>query len=225
MAVFVFALTCVFSILLWGTYRKHYRQVMTARGNLLINSEKVFSVKRHQIDRAGFSSVSGIYKGKNVSLKLEVDNLTPRKLPIMWVHINMKRPAGSTGSLDILVRPQPSDVFSPGWNWQKTVTPLKSWPEHARYSSQGEVPPLQAIDKDVRTIFADQHAKELLITPEFVRLTYLVRQADRGHYLLLRTAEFDMQPIDSAKLSTLIRKLEEVQKNLDWKEDDEITRV
>jgi len=221
MTAFLSVLSVGFGLLLWLMYRRHHQQVLQDRSTLLSDSDKVLSVTQTQTDRAGFPQLLGEFGGHTVALRLEVDNLTPRKLPIMWLHLTLLRPARSTGSLDILVRPQPSDVFSPGWNWLKTVTPLKSWPQHARYSSQGTVPPLQAIDNDVRTIFADQYAKELLITPESVRLTYLVRQADRGHYLLLRTADFDMQPIDSAEIGACLRQLQTLMLNLDGVQCDE----
>ena len=80
--------------------------------------------------------------------------------------------------------------------------------------SRGVTPELQAIDADVRTIFADQKVKELLITPDAVRLTYLIRQADRGNYLLLRSVQFDDEPIDSDQIAALTRQLQRLQQNL-----------
>lgn len=221
MTVFLSLLSVGFGLVLWLMYRRHHQQVLRDRSALLNDCDKVLNIMQTQNDRAGFPQLLGEFAGNTVALRLEVDNLTPRKLPIMWLHITLLRMKGATGSLDVLVRPQPSDVFSPGWNWQKTVTPPKNWPQHARYSSQGRVPPLQAIDNDVRTLFADQHAKELLITPESIRLTYLVRQADRGHYLLLRTADFDMQPIDSAEIGACLRQLQTLMLNLDGVQCDE----
>lgn len=215
MTLFISLMVVTFSVLLWLMYRRHYRQVMQDRAALLNESHKVIRIKQSVIDQAGFGHVSGEFAGSSVVLKLEVDSLTARKLPVMWLHITMLRRRGSEGSLDILVRPQNSDIFSPGWNWPKQITPLKSWPQHARYSSMDKAPVLEKIDKDVSSIFADQRAKALLITPEAVRLTYLIRQADRGHYLLLRTADFDMQPLDSAEIGALTRQLHNLLINLD----------
>jgi hypothetical protein len=221
MAQFIFVMAAVFSVVLWLMYRRHHRRVMQARSVLLSQSNKVINIKQSVVDRAGFRHLLGEFAGTTVGLKLEVDNLTARKLPVMWLHITMLRPSGSSGSLDILVRPQSSDVFSPGWDWNRPITPLRSWPQHARYVSRDRTPLLQTIDSDVRTIFADQRAKELLITPESVRLTYLVRQAERGQYLLLRSAEFDMQPIDSAEIAALTRQLQTLVVNLDGVRCDE----
>lgn len=221
MTQLIIVMAVVFSGVLWLMYLRHHHRVMQDRAALLSHSEKVIAIRESRIDKAGFRHVAGVFDGAGVSLKLEVDNLTARKLPIMWLHITMLRPPGRKDSLDILARPQNSDVFSPGWNWYKQVTPLKSWPQHARYVSQGSVPVLESIDSDIRTIFADQRAKEVLITPESVRLTYLIRQADRGHYLLLRTADFDMEPIDSAEIAALTRQLQTLLSNLDRRVFDE----
>jgi hypothetical protein len=221
MTALLILLSIGFSLLLWLMYRRHHKQVMQARKNLFSDVEKLMTIKQSAQDRAGFPQLVGEFSDNTVALRLEVDNLTPRKLPIMWLHITLLRPANAQGSLDVLVRPQPSDVFSPGWNWPKTITPPKNWPQHARYSSQGKAPMLQSIDSDIRTIFADQHAKEILITPETIRLTYLVRQGDRGHYLLLRAADFDMQPLDSAEIAACIRQLQKLLLNLDGVQCDE----
>lgn len=221
MDLIVYVLAVIFTVTLSIMYRKHHKQAMLARKGLLDHSDKVINIRKSLIDRAGFRHVSGEFDGTSVSLKLEVDNLTARKIPVMWLHITMLREQETNNSLDILVRPQTGDAFSPGWNWNRHVTPLKSWPQHARYVSQGRAPVLQTIDTDVRTIFADQRAKELLITPDQIRLTYLIRQADRGNYLLMRSAEFDMQPIDSAEIAALTRQLHRLVKNLDEEVCDE----
>lgn len=221
MSPFIFPLAVIFSLVLWTIYRKHHKQAIAARGSLLDDCDKVIRIKHSQVDRAGFRHVSGELGDTKVGLKLEVDNLTARKLPVMWLHITMLRPREAEGSLDILIRPQSCDAFSPGWNWNQMVMPPRDWPQHARYVTRDKAPVLQTIDSDVRTIFADQKAKELLITPEMVRLTYMVRQADRGNYLLMRNAEFDMQPIDSAEIAALTRQLNRLLINLDKEVCDE----
>lgn len=207
-------------VMIWLVNRR-LKQVKQARKSLFSDVEKLMTDEQSMIDRAGFPQLVGQYCNHAVSLRLEVDDLSSAKLMNMWIHITLPRPFAAQGSLDILVRPQPSDVFSPGWNWPKTLTPPKNWPQHARYSSQGRVPMLQLIDSDIRTIFADQQAKEILITPESIRFTYLIRQANRIQYRLLRSAEFDKQAIDSAVTAACIRQLQKLLVNLDGAQCDE----
>jgi len=203
----VMSLAVLFSLVLWWIYKKHHHQVSQSRAALLSDCNKVMTISETQFDRAGYAAIKGDFSGSPISLRLEVDNLTARKIPVMWLHISMPRQDKAGGSLDILVRPQVNDVYSPSWNWNRGVKPLSGWPQHARYMSKDNIPNLTKIDADVRTLFADERTKELVLTPDSVRLTYLIRQADRGHYLLLRSIEFDHSPIDSDEIAALSRQL------------------
>jgi len=210
----VFTLVIVFSFSLWWLYKKHHRQVIESRANLLNGFAKVMTVDDTHFNAAGYASLKGVFNQTPLSLRVEVDNLTARKIPVMWLHIKLHNTPAIYGSLDILVRPQNTEIYSPSWQWPLPVEPLVGWPQHARYMSRDVTPDLQAIDTDVRTIFADEKVKELLITPEAVRLTYLIRQADRGNYLLLRSVQFDDEPIDSDQVMALTRQLQRLQQNL-----------
>jgi hypothetical protein len=210
----IFTLLVVFSISLWWIYKQHHRQVIQARANLLNGFAKVMTVHETHFNTAGYASLQGIFNQTPLSLRIEVDNLTARKIPVMWLHIKLRNTSATNGSLDILVRPQNTEFYSPSWQWSEPVKPLAGWPEHARYMSREVPPDLQAIDTDVQRLFADEKVKELLITPDAVRLTYLIRQADRGNYLLLRSVQFDDEPIDSGQVVALTRQLQRLQQNL-----------
>lgn len=211
----VMSLAVLFSLVLWWMYRQHHHQVSQSRAALLSDCQKVISISETQFDKAGYASVKGGFGGMPISFRLEVDNLTARKIPVMWLHIAMPRQDKAGGSLDILVRPQINDVYSPSWSWSTVVTPLSGWPQHARYMSKGKIPNLSRIDAGVRTLFADERTKELVLTPDSVRLTYLIRQADRGHYLLLRSVDFDPSPIDSDEIAALSRQLRQLVSRLE----------
>lgn len=210
----VFMLLIVFSISLWWIYKQHHRQVIQSRANLLNGFAKVMKVNETHFNAAGYAALKGVFNQTPLSLRVEVDNLTARKIPVMWLHIKLHNTSSINGSLDILVRPQNTEIYSPSWLWSQPVEPLAGWPQHARYMSRDVTPNLQAIDTDVRTLFADEKVKELLITPEAVRLTYMIRQADRGNYLLLRSVQFDDDPIDSDQVAALTRQLQRLQQNL-----------
>lgn len=210
----IFTLLVVFSISLWWIYKQHHLQVIRSRANLLNGFAKIMEVNETHFNTAGYASLQGVFNQTPLSLRIEVDNLTARKIPVMWLHIKLHNTSATNGSLDILVRPQNTEVYSPSWQWSQPIKPLAGWPQHARYMSRDVAPDLQVIDTDVRTLFADEKVKELLITPEAVRLTYLIRQADRGNYLLLRSVQFDDEPIDSDQVAALTRQLQRLQQNL-----------
>lgn len=201
------------SLLLWALYQRYRQHLIKSRAGLLSQSDKVIEISKSVTDRAGLSHIRGRFADTDVSLKVELGTASSRKQADIWLHITVYRHTESQSSLDILARPQTSDVFSPGWNWSRPVTPLKSWPQHARYMSRDKAPVLQHIDSDVRTIFADQQVKGLLIVPEAIRLTYLIKHNGRGPYPLLGDA--DMQPVDSAEIAALTRQLQKLVLNLD----------
>ena len=51
----------------------------------------------------------------------------------------------------------------------------------------------------------DKKTKELIVTPQRIRLTYQAKQAERGDYLLLRSATFDHDPLPPDTVQALLR--------------------
>lgn len=202
------------ALLSWRIYR-HQQAEIRKRTQLLSESNKVITISKHTTDRFGLGQLTGTFAGNNVSLKLELDNHPSRSEPLMWLHISLQRPGTHAGSLDILMKPDKADEFSPGWQWSRPITPLKCWPQHARYMSRERPPVLQHIDTDIRSLFADQNIKALLILPDTIRLTYLIKQAQTKPLPLIANAKFDMTPIDSAEIAALIRQLQKLAFNLD----------
>ena len=52
---------------------------------------------------------------------------------------------------------------------------------------------------------ADVNMKELLIMPNFTRLTYMVKQAERGEYLIMRNAIYENTPISKSVVEALLK--------------------
>jgi hypothetical protein len=53
-------------------------------------------------------------------------------------------------------------------------------------------------------MFEDPRVKELLVTPHGVRIVYQLDQAERGHYLVLRQAQFSEQPVPALLAQRLL---------------------
>ncbi|MEO7344793.1 MAG: hypothetical protein ABIU85_08145, partial [Methylotenera sp.] len=64
---------------------------------------------------------------------------------------------------------------------------------------------LALLDAYVPQLFADEKMKELLITPTMVRLTYMVNQAERGEYLIMRNAVYEDTPISKSAVEILLK--------------------
>jgi len=167
-------------------------------------------------NEAGYAQLQGIYRGFPVRLSLEEDHLGLRKIPSLWLHLSVEeKDKPARGTLDMLMRPQNTEFYSPSWEWDGHVAPLPGWPDHAIYRTQGEHPDLQQLDAPVRRLFADEKAKELLLTPQRLRLTYQAKQAERGEYLLLRTAAFDHKPLPRDQVSGLLDQAVDMRRNLE----------
>lgn len=197
-------LSLVFTAILCWMYRRNHRQTWAGRGRLLDECAELLESPVFSSNDAGYAVLEGRYRGFSVRLTLEEDHAAPRKIPSLWLHVTVGGKDAAKGTLDMLVRPQNTEFYSPSWNWDGYVQPLPDWPSHALYRTSGTPPDLQLLDAPVRHLFADEKAKELLLLPHLLRLTYQAKQADRGEYLLLRAASFDARPLPHDDISGLL---------------------
>lgn len=209
-------LATLFIAILWWMYREHHRKTRHGRSRLLDQCLDLLHSPRLTRSEAGYAQLEGRYCGYRVRMSLEEDHLTLRKIPSLWLHLLVEGKGTTTaGTLDMLMRPQNTEFYSPSWDWDGNVTPLPGWPGHALYRTQDEPPDLQVIDPHVRQLFSDDKAKELLLTPRAVRLTYQAKQAERGEYLLLRSANFDHSPLHSDTVRQLLERAVGIRQDLE----------
>lgn len=210
-----YGMALLFAFLLWRMYAGNHQRVIAGRAQLLEKCHALLGQPVPGSGGAGYATLSGRRDELKIDLRLEEDHLAMRKIPVLWLHLTIEDPKPMTdGMLDILVRPQNTESYSPGWDWNVAVKPLPGWPSHARYVSKTAPPDLAAIDREVVQLFSDEHVKELIITPRRIRLTWLARQADRGEYLLLRAIHFDSTPIPAETVSSLLGQLLEIRQRL-----------
>lgn len=215
------ALSALMMTILWWMYRTHHQKTKAGRSRLLDQCASLLENPNLSCNAAGYAKLEGTYHGFTVRMMLEEDHLGMRKIPSLWLHLLVESPVGegkdirTTGTLDMLVRPQNTEFYSPSWDWSDDVQPLPGWPNHAIYRTQGEPPDLQAIDGSVRRLFTDEKAKELLLMPRTVRLTYQAKQAERGEYLLLRAAAFDDLPLQQEGVLGLLEQAVGIRRDLE----------
>jgi hypothetical protein len=211
-----YALAALFAAILYWMYRSHHLKTMAGRSRLFDECLPLLQNPALTHSEAGYAQLEGTYEGYRIRLALEEDHLTMRKIPSLWLHLIVESTGVSTeGTLGMLVRPQNTEFYSPLWNWAGTVVPLAGWPEYALYRTQDTPPDLQLIDAHVQKIFSDEKAKELLLMPRAVRLTYQAKQADRGEYLLLRATDFNHEPLSSATVLDLLQRSIGIRRDLE----------
>jgi hypothetical protein len=103
------------------------------------------------------------------------------------------------------VRPANNEFYSPSWQWDGNLIIPTNWPQHAIIKYLHKPIDKGILEHHVPTLFEDNMMKELLIMPDFVRLTYMAKQADRGEYLIMRNAVYSETPIEKTLVETLLK--------------------
>jgi hypothetical protein len=153
-----------------------------------------------------FPSLTGTYGGKPVRLDALIDSASVRKLPSVWLQLNVVEPLPIDATLDLLIRPLNTEFFSPSAELPLRLPLPPHWPQHAIVKADAAHAErlLPKLDAQVQQLFADPKCKELLVTPKGVRLVYQIAQADRADYLVLRAMVFDGVRVPGALFTRLM---------------------
>ena len=191
---------------------QHWRQRATAavaRRGIYENCLPLIESAQIEQHGAQFPSLEGRYQGKRIRLDAIVDSASVRKLPSVWLQLNVVEPLPIAITLDLLVRPLNTEFFSPSSELPVRLDVPSGWPEHAiiKASGEGAKHLLPQVDALVRNVFADLKCKELLLTPKGLRLVYQLAQAERADYLVLRAMVFDQARVPQELLSRFMDQL------------------
>ncbi len=162
-----------------------------------------------------FPQVSGIFLGYEVKLVLIEDTLAVRKIPPLWLMVTVKGKAAIQGSFDLMVRPSNNEFYSPAWQWNGNMQAPSHWPQHAVIKYQDSLIDVSKIDDVVPKLFADERAKELLITRSVLRITYMAKQAERGEYLIMRNSVFSGEAIPAEIVEKVLKQAIEIRQSLE----------
>lgn len=156
----------------------------------------------------GYPRLAGRYRSLPVQVLPVVDTLPTRRLPALWLLVTVQSAMPTSARFDLMMRPTAATTFS---NFDLLPTTLQlpaGFPEGAvlrtddpqhMLSPQVVIPHLD--------VFADVRAKELLITPNGVRLVWLLAEADRARYGVFRDAVFGDVDLDPDLLRDLLDRL------------------
>jgi hypothetical protein len=172
-------------------HRRQRAALKATRRQLFDHVLPLLETYRVTQDAIAHPVLEGRYRGHRIRLEPVVDQMTFRKLPSLWLLVTMYGPVPYRGSLDLLMRARNTEFWSPAASFDHAMTLPAGWPPEAslRSDEPDAMPPQHLLDRHVR-LFGDPAMKELLVTPRGVRLVYLLEQAERGTYLVLRQARF-----------------------------------
>ena len=193
-------------LVLWRANRKELALVRQKRARMFDNCLALFEDARTSPDPAGFPVLTGRYRGNRVRLATIVDAVGLRKVPSLWLQVDLETPTGLNAIVDLLARPQNIEFFSPSSDLQETLPLPPAWPAFAVL--RADRPDVQAIVEaltpQVVELFGNPKAKEMLVTPRGVRIVCQLQQAAKTHYLVLRASKFEQLEVEPDLLKALL---------------------
>lgn len=164
--------------------------------------------ERVTLEDTGYPKVTGRYHGTEVEIRLAVDTIQLRKLPVLWLMVTVQRSVPVAGVVDIMTRATNSEIFSPHNDLPVALPLPQGWPNEINIRTddpQAAGPVLDKVADHVQAFVADNRGKEMLITPRGVRLVHRLCESDRGHYLMTRLPRFDGDQVPFETVEPLIQ--------------------
>lgn len=211
----VLVLMAALVVLMVRIYQRDAMRKMQARNTVFDDCTDLLQQVEKSRDKAHLPVLNGSYAGYRVALSIVEDTLGWRKVPPLWLLVKVAANQPSRGSLDIIVRPANNEFYSPSWQWDGTLAIPASWPQHAIVKYQQQPADVAVLERHVPALFADTRMKELLVTPAMVRLTYMAKQAERGEYLIMRSAVYHDSPVSRAEVEALLKQAIAIRQDLE----------
>lgn len=218
MNIVVLVLLALMAAYMYRKYRQDVNYKIQVRSQVFDECLSLFQQSNISQDKANLPVLQGEYAGYQVALSIVEDTLGWRKLPPLWLLVKVTANKPSYGTLDMIIRPSNNEFYSPSWQWDGNLAIPSNWPQHAIIKYQNQAVDLALLSTSVPELFSDLKMKELLVTPSMVRLTYMVKQAERGEYLIMRNAVYEGAPINKNIVEDLLKKSVAIRKKLEASE-------
>ncbi len=202
-------------VFLYWRHQRDYNKTKHDRAHLFDDCMSLLKNSSLSQQGLGFPRLKGQYNGFEVAIVLQADTLSMRKIPALWLMLTVIGKTPTQGSLDMIVRPQNTEFYSPSWDWDGTLTSPPDWPQHALIKYKHSVASIAVLNNFVPNLFGNEKIKELLVMPALLGITYLLRQAERGEYLLMRNAKFDGTLINSMEVKRILESAIEIRTGLE----------
>ena len=192
----------------WRLRRARQRRAYQNDGFYAAVRELLVDARLENTGTVGYQRLSGRFGGHSIQVLPVVDTLALRRLPVLWLLVTLQEPLPVRGKLDLMMRPNGPTTFSNFDLLPVTLACPAGFPEHAvlRTEDAARAPPLQVLRPHVG-MFADPRYKELLIAPNGVRLVWMLAEAERARYGVLRQAEFGEVALQPQLLRELLARL------------------
>lgn len=170
----------------------------------------------------GYPRLAGFYQGLAVQVLPVVDTLATRRLPALWLLVTLQGALPVKARFDLMMRPAGPTTFSNFDLLPFTVEQPAGCPEHGvlKTDDPRNLLPAQVLAPHF-DVFHEARAKELLVTQNGVRLVWLLAEASRARYGVLREVDFGGVDLDPLLLRGLLDRLVAIRQSvLDWSPTD-----
>ena len=153
----------------------------------------------------------------HISLWAMADTLQTRRLPPLWLFVDMHCVLAIEGVMDVLVRPTGVEVFSPSRDLAYRHELLSHWPQASILkSSFPDVQKLlQQLDLPLTELLEDPYTKCLTLRPDGLRYVVQIAQSSQAHYMVLRNSYFGPMQVPAAFLEAKLNTLGNMMKILE----------
>jgi hypothetical protein len=140
---------------------------------------------------AGVWTLTGLYRDKHFQLKTVVDTLATRKLPSLWLMVTLPEPLPLTATTDLMMRAAGVSSFSNFDFLPHTHSLPEGFPEQATIrSDDSQSNSIVSLMQSHLGLFHHGRGKELLISPNGLRIVVQLAEGDRARYGVFREANF-----------------------------------
>lgn len=200
LGLLVAALGLGLAVLIFQNWRAN-RVRAAARASYFDACKSLLADRRRGEGAAGFTRLSGSYRGQSFDLQAVPDTLTFRKLPALWVLVTLPAPLPLSATLNLMIRPTGVEPFSNFHRLPDQIAPPAGYPADCAIRTDdldGLLP--EAFLRQHLRLFDDERVKELVMSPKGLRVTVLAEEANRGRYLIFRDSEMGQTQLSPDRL-------------------------
>ncbi len=202
--------------------RRKMRRIAFERQIEEIVAKSLHDWQRSPKDSYGTYTYEGEWRDHHAQIRLIIDNLATRKLPVIWLSLSLFQTTKLKGTYDLMNRPAGVNSFS---NFHQLPFHLKKptgFEGQVELRSDWQNMPSDIVPSVQLYFMKEPKAKEFLATPKGVRMIWTLMEADRARYGIFREASFEAleipQPFIEARFEDLQSVLEALEKG---QNDDE----
>jgi hypothetical protein len=174
------------------------RRIKRIRREAVVSAQGALTDVEIAQDGMAYPVLRGRFGGHPAKAELIVDTVTIRQLPRLWLAVTVQCPTGAGVPVDILLRPLPTDIVSPGMRFRYVHRVPPDWPAHMRIATReaGPLPPLGDVAA-LESVVLEPETKSVFVTARGVRIVTEVARGDVAPYRVTRRADFRFELAES----------------------------